>query len=167
MTRVLSSLMTVAPMVVGSFVTMPGYASSQLPVSADYETQQVLAQTVTSDICTNSFIDTGISVRAGDALEIKASGTVRFGFFVGSGGPEGIFIDPDYNYFIDVPHGSLLGRISRPGIQDFDGWFLVGEGINMVAESSGVLQFIVNDNDYNNNAGQFCIEVTNSSSGQT
>ncbi len=109
---------------------------------------------------TNSHINTGISVNAGDRIIIQASGTIRFGFFAGSGGPTGIFLSPDYNYFVDLLHGQLMGRVKQFGMQDFDGWFPVGEGTEIVAQSAGVLEFAVNDNSPGDNTGSFRIEVT-------
>jgi len=108
---------------------------------------------------TNSHVNTGISVNAGDKIKVEASGRIRFGYFVGSGGPKGIFISPEYNYFVDIPHGQLMGRVRQFGAQELDGWFPIGEGREFVARSQGVLEFAVNDNRPGDNAGRFRIEV--------
>lgn len=113
---------------------------------------------------TNSYINTGIAVRPGDRIRIKASGTVQFGLFAGSGGPNGIIFNPVYNYFANVPHGRLMARFRQPGMQDLDGWFPIGEGWDKVREvklpSPGILEFLVNDNQPGDNRGKFRIEVT-------
>lgn len=109
---------------------------------------------------TNSHVNTGISVNPGDKIRVEASGRIRFGDFVGSGGPKGIIISPEYNYFVDVPHGQLIGRIKQFGVEDLDGWFPIGEGREFVVRSQGVLEFGVNDNRPGDNSGSFRIEVT-------
>jgi len=108
---------------------------------------------------TNSHINTGISVNPGDKIRVQASGRIRFGFVAGSGGPMGIIFNPDYNYFIDIPHGQLMGRIKQFGAPELDGWFPIGEGREFVVRSQGVLEFAVNDNNPRDNAGRFRIEV--------
>jgi Group XII secretory phospholipase A2 precursor (PLA2G12) len=113
---------------------------------------------------TNSYINTGISIRSGDRIRIRATGTIRFGLFASSGGPNGIIIDPTYNYFVDVPHGRLMARFYRPGMGDLEGWSPIGVGWDQVREvelpAPGVLEFLVNDNEPGNNSGAFRIEIT-------
>jgi hypothetical protein len=109
---------------------------------------------------TNSYVNTNLPVNPGDKIRVKASGTVRFGAFVGSGGPRGIIINPQYNYFTDLPHGQLIGRIKQSGAEDLEGWFPIAEGREFVARSSGVLEFAVNDNRPRDNSGSFRIQVT-------
>jgi len=113
---------------------------------------------------TNRFVDTGILVKSGDRIRITATGTIRFGLFTPSGGPNGIIFNPVYNYFADVPHGRLMARFRQPGMQDLDGWSPIGEGWDQVREvelpSPGILEFLVNDNQPGDNRGQFRIEVT-------
>lgn len=109
---------------------------------------------------TNSHINTGVSVNPGDVVTIQASGTIRFGFFAGSGGPLGILFNPDYNYFFNLLHGQLMGRVKRFGAGEFDGWFPVGEGTEITVQNQGVLEFAVNDNQPGDNAGSFQIDVT-------
>ena len=109
----------------------------------------------------NGPISTGISIRRGDTIRIKASGTVRFGFWLaGSGGPDGIPFNPAYNYFVDILHGSLLGRVRVPGPNTWEGWFYVGKGTEVTARTPGILEFDVNDNQPEDNVGKFCVEVT-------
>ncbi|PZV12465.1 MAG: hypothetical protein DCF22_12275 [Leptolyngbya sp.] len=113
---------------------------------------------------TNSYISTEISVKPGDRIKIKASGTVQFGAFAGSGGPNGIASNRIYNYFRGVPHGRLMARVRQPGMGEWDGWFPIGVGWDQVREvklsAPGVLEFLVNDKETENNIGAFRIEVT-------
>jgi hypothetical protein len=114
------------------------------------------------NICTNSFVSTGRTFAPGDELDIRASGRISFGFVAGSGGPNGIAqIPPSYNYFPDVSHGRLMGRIKQPGMQDLEGWFFIGEARQINVPASGVLEFLVNDKKPGDNSGQFCIQVIN------
>ncbi len=116
--------------------------------------------------CTNSFVNTGMLVNAGDKLSISATGRITFGWFAGSGGPLGIFFNPDYNYFFNVPHGYLMARVYQPGLRDLDGWLPIGEGAELIARFDGELEFLVNDNNPQDNSGEFCITVVNSTSPQ-
>jgi hypothetical protein len=109
---------------------------------------------------TNSYVNTNLSVNSGDKIRVEASGRISFGSFVGSGGPRGIMISPQYNYFTDVPHGQLMGRIKQSGAKDLEGWFAIGEGREFVVRSPGVLEFAVNDNRPRDNSGSFRIQVT-------
>ncbi len=117
---------------------------------------------------TNSYITTGISVTSSDRIKIEASGSVRFGMLAGLGTPNGIIINPVYNYFPDVPHGFLMARFRQPGMGDLDGWYPIGVGWDQLREvklpSQGILEFLVNDNQPGNNLGAFRIEVTIDSS---
>lgn len=109
---------------------------------------------------TNSYVNTNLSVNRGDKIRVEASGRVRFGAFVGAGGPRGIITSPQYNYFTDVPHGQLIGRIKQAGAGDLEGWFPIAEGREFVVRSPGVLEFAVNDNRPRDNSGSFRIQVT-------
>ncbi|WP_226594364.1 PPC domain-containing protein [Microseira wollei] len=113
------------------------------------------------NICTNSFVSTGRTFAPGDELDIRASGRINFGFVAGSGGPNGIDFPADYNYFPDVSHGRLMGRIKQPGMEDLEGWFFIGEARKITVPASGILEFLVNDKKPGDNSGQFCIQVIN------
>lgn len=137
------------------------YAGKPIQVQQNTETPQ--NNTVTSKqyvFNTNSHVNTNISVNPGDEIKIQASGRIRFGFFAGLGGPRGILFNPNYNYFVNLLHGQLMGRIRQFGAQDLDGWFPIGEGAEFVAPSQGVLEFAVNDSQPGDNSGSFRIEVT-------
>jgi len=142
----------------------PSYnPSNSAPPKTDAEGIKPINQSVARNsyvFQTNSHINTGVSVNPGDRIKIEASGRIRFGFFAGSGGPKGILFNPEYNYFINLLHGQLMGRIRQFGMQELDGWFPVGEGGEIVAKTQGVLEFAVNDNRPGDNVGSFRIEVT-------
>jgi hypothetical protein len=109
---------------------------------------------------TNSSVDTDIPVNRGDRIQFKATGTVLFGIFAGSGSPNGILLPSlEYNYFIDLLHGQLMGRIRQSGMQDLDGWFPIGKGRELVVLAPGVLELAVNDNQTSDNFGKFTIQV--------
>lgn len=149
----------------------PSYAASSSDASKTSKLQPPQLPRTTADpgqqsgdkqyvFQTNSHVDTGISVNPGDKIRVQASGQIRFGVFAGAGGPKGIIFSPDYNYFIDIPHGQLMGRVRQFGAQELDGWVPIGEGREFVARSQGVLEFAVNDNKPGDNAGRFRVEVT-------
>ncbi|MGH7682023.1 MAG: hypothetical protein ACRENN_08560, partial [Candidatus Eiseniibacteriota bacterium] len=98
-------------------------------------------------------------VAKGDKISIRASGEVTFGIMAGSGGPEGINFLPSYNYFQNLNHGCLIGRIAQSDDSD-DPWSYIGASADFTADRSGLLQFNVNDNDPDNNVGEFAVEIT-------
>jgi hypothetical protein len=105
-----------------------------------------------------------VAVKSGDGIKIKASGSIQFGLFAGSGGPNGIGSERIYNYFRGIPHGRLMARFRHMGMGDWEGWSPIGVGWDEVREvklsEPGVLEFLVNDNEPDNNIGTFRIEVT-------
>lgn len=143
----------------------PNTSTSETGVAHAKPANQLIAANAKQYVFqTNSHIDTGVTVNPGDKLTIAASGRVRFGFFAGSGGPKGILFNPDYNYFLTMLHGQLMGRVRQFGAEDLDGWFPVGEGGVFVVKKQGVLEFAVNDNRAGDNSGSFQIAVTIESS---
>lgn len=133
------------------------------PVSVQQNTQVRPERVVNSKkytFQTNSYTSTGISVNPGDKIKVQASGIIRFGLFTGSGRPRGIAFNPEYNYFIDMAHGQLMGRVKQSGMRELDGWFPIGEAREFVVRTPGVLEFAVNDNKPGDNVGNFKIEVT-------
>jgi hypothetical protein len=121
-------------------------------------------------INSTDFLDTGISIKPEDILNIRASGTISFGLRAGEGSPNGISYGSAYNYLVGIRHGRLMARIRQPGMArfrrppgrgDLDDWFSIGEGGQLAGFSApGVLEFLVNDSDPRNNTGEFRIEVT-------
>lgn len=105
----------------------------------------------------NSFVNAGIEINYFDEVTIRASGSVNFGGFAGRGGPERISFKEDYDYFGNVLHGSLIGRMRNPpGDRQ---WFYVGAGGKFTSKA-GILELNVNDNDPSNNTGQLKIEIS-------
>ena len=96
-------------------------------------------------------------------MRFKASGEVSFGPSVGSAGPAGktaflLFgiiptaIDTSLNLFPKLAHGCLLGKIGGT-------WFYLGEGKELVAPETGVLELNVNDKFPNDNDNDFRVNV--------
>lgn len=108
-------------------------------------------------VLTNT-LNNGLPVKRGERITIRASGSIRFGPFAGSGGPQGISFNPMFNYVRQFPHGALMGRIKR--LDGEDRWRYIGAGFVGIAQADGILQFAINDNDSQNNTGQFRVEVT-------
>lgn len=108
----------------------------------------------------HSYVNTRTVVRRGDKISIKASGRVKFGDWAGWGGPEGIIgVSDSYNYFDDLFHGSLIGRVKTANADDFDGWGYIGRGTEVTSDVSGILELNVNDNEPENNEGNFEVKV--------
>lgn len=95
-----------------------------------------------------------VSVTKGEIITITASGSIVLGAWAGSGGPEGIDGYTSYNRVEGFRHGSLLVRIGDTGT-----WEAVGLSKKIVANSSGFLQFMVNDQDPSNNSGSFNVDI--------
>ena len=106
-------------------------------------------------------ITSGIHVENGDLVNIKASGSIRVGAWVGNSGPEGISRGvgnislAQYCYFPNFNHGALLYRIGS------DEWkcYLAGTDNNFISPQSGNIEFAVNDNDQGNNSGYYTVVV--------
>jgi len=97
---------------------------------------------------------TDLKITEGDEVRISASGKVVVHGFTGSVGPEGM--DGYRNNRIDqvFPYGALLYKIGD------DDWNIVDPQDTIVSDRTGVLKFIINDNDPVSNGGKFAIKVT-------
>ena len=129
-----------------------GTSGAEGPCPAQYSSNYVVG--------VNGPVTTEVQIRRGDKVRINASGSVTFGVFAGSGGPEGIQFMPSYNHFPDSPHGCLMGRIRGSTDDDTSRWFLIGNAAVLTAENSGILDLDVNDNDPGNNTGEFRVEIS-------
>ncbi len=117
----------------------------------------------------NSYVNTKINLEPGDKISIRASGEVIFGPSVGGAGPEGktafmfgllpLPIDPSLNFFAQVPHGCLIGRVKRDGDRSREGWFYLGTGRERIVEEPGTLELNVNDTYPADNRGKFEVVV--------
>jgi len=96
---------------------------------------------------------TDIYINIGEEVEITASGTIKFGFFAGSGGPNGINGFNTYNKVSGARHGALTARVSSGN------WREIGEYGKFIARKSGWLELMVNDSDVGNNMGYFEVKI--------
>ncbi len=106
---------------------------------------------------TRSFVDTGVTLAAGDEVEIVATGRSFHGGGDGSSGPEGDS-DPglrQFNVLADANHNALIGKIGPSGTL-----FLVGAKLNFTADEDGPLILGVNDTGVNNNSGGYAVTIT-------
>ena len=113
----------------------------------------------TAGFYVNYWTQTRMNVKAGDTVAIEATGRVRFGFWVGSGGPEGIPIT-DFRIVTEdgFNHGVLMARVKRPGMDD--PWYKIGSSGEFVSPYAGEIELRLNDSDPGNNRGQFDVSVT-------
>lgn len=111
--------------------------------------------------------DTGFDVRAGDQVNITATGTVTAGRRVGDVSPDGgrvgfgsiIGTYPVAN----LGAGALIGYIRTPNGQITQP-FAVGSQRAFSAPSEGRLFLLINDNDYSDNSGQFNVKIVRTGS---
>ncbi|CAN5413898.1 hypothetical protein BH10BAC2_BH10BAC2_48650 [soil metagenome] len=94
-------------------------------------------------------------IKKGNKISISASGQIKVGTFVGYSGPEGIDGYENYNQVEGFKHGALLVRIGEKGK-----WLAVGRSILLTAQTDGKIEFLVNDNDPDNNTGNYEVEIT-------
>lgn len=94
-------------------------------------------------------VNTGISVTAGQSLNITASGQICLvgSYCVNAAGDT----NGSSNGF---RNGALLGRIGAAGA-----WFLVGTNYQQAAPASGLLYLAVNDSYYPDNSGEFAVII--------
>jgi len=103
------------------------------------------------------FLRSDICVAEGSEIEIRASGVVGVGQYVGSVDPDGtdtgfmgLPLGDSYDLERQFPHGALLCRV-----QGEEDWRYCGRELQFAAETSGCLEFQLNDNDTLNNSGEF------------
>jgi hypothetical protein len=105
-----------------------------------------------------SFFDTGITLSAGQIVEIDATGSVK------PSTANTISADPrgtsevqawqdNYSFRSDWPHEAVIARI---GGGDY---ILIGLGQQFEAPQEGLLEIGVNDTDPGNNEGSFTIKI--------
>jgi hypothetical protein len=111
--------------------------------------------TYTFEIKANSYINkTSLKINEGEQIIIKPSGIIVLRGVTGSASPEGkegftnCRMDPVFLY------GALLYKIGE------DDWEIVDPEDTIIAEQTGYLKFMVNDNDPTSNSGQFTVKVT-------
>ncbi|HAD97173.1 MAG TPA: hypothetical protein DCG19_07180 [Cryomorphaceae bacterium] len=108
----------------------------------------------------NSLTKTDIHVNPGDVIFIKATGSIKVGPWVGHSGPNGRMSGVGgadlsfYNIIEDMNHAALMCRISGDNT-----WRFAGEELEFYAQSSGFLEFEVNDRDQANNSGAYQVKI--------
>jgi hypothetical protein len=106
-----------------------------------------------------AWTDTGVDLKAGQAVEITAEGEVLISEEIAST-PGGV-VDPNvgtmkkllwkvHSVTRDAPHGALIGKIGDEGKP-----FFVGEESLIEASSEGRLYLGINDKDTKNNQGTY------------
>jgi hypothetical protein len=97
---------------------------------------------------------TSFKINEGDEVRISALGRVVVHGFSGTVGPDGLEGYKNYRMDPVFAYGALLYKIGD------DDWNIVDPEDTIVADRSGVLKFIVNDNDPSNNSGRFSVKIT-------
>ena len=99
---------------------------------------------------TQQWTDAGVDVRAGDRIEVTASGEV-FHNEDNSIGPGGFPNRPDLlTPFPELNHAALIGRIGESG-----SGFYLGASTTTTAEADGRLYLGINDGGLENNRGSW------------
>jgi hypothetical protein len=107
--------------------------------------------------------DTGIDVRAGDPIQITASGTITPGSRIGQVGPEGGSAT-GFGAVVNtrpVPSagvGALIAYIRMANGQ-MSAAYLVGSQLNSSVPVDGRLILAINDDNYNDNNGSFSVRI--------
>jgi hypothetical protein len=106
----------------------------------------------------DAWYDTGLAVKAGDVLEIKASGTWSPNG-VASLGPRGDSTKPltpiwgeCWGPMVNSPLGALVMKVGQTPQ-------LVGESLGPTPGFTGALKFKMNDNDFSDNSGSLTVTV--------
>ncbi len=109
----------------------------------------------------SSFVNSDICVTGGETLEIKASGSLSVGDWLGYVTPEGkdqglfgVSLD-SYNIVPKYSHGALLCKLTTEDI-----WRECGSEETFVAGNVGCLEFDINDIEKQNNSGAFSVTMT-------
>ena len=112
------------------------------------------------------WVNTGITVAAGDTVRLEAKGEVEVGGSYGAYGPEGTtkFSEQPIGYYpleAKMRYG-LAARIKPPPAkkpQPTQSW-VYGEKKEVIAARSGTLWLTVNDDAPEGNVGEFRVQVT-------
>jgi hypothetical protein len=110
---------------------------------------------------TSRSLDTGIDVRAGDAINITASGTIIAGRRVGQVGPDGAASTGLGINIRPVPSagvGALIAYIRMPNGQ-LSAAYLVGSSLSSSVPVDGRLILAINDDDFSDNGGAFSVRI--------
>jgi len=112
------------------------------------------------------WVDTGITVAAGDTVRLEAKGEVDVGGSYGAHGPEGTtnFSEQPVGYYpleTKMRYG-LAGRITLGSGRKFQvtQTWVYGEAKEIVVKRSGILWLTVNDDAPEGNVGAFTVKIT-------
>jgi hypothetical protein len=105
-----------------------------------------------------SLFDTGITLTAGQIVEIDVTGSVKPSTAnTISTGPDGTSEvqawQDSYSFRSDWPHEAVIARIGGGDV------ILIGSGQQFESPSAGLLEIGVNDTDPGNNEGSFTVEI--------
>lgn len=112
---------------------------------------------------TSRSLDTGIDVRAGDQINITASGTIIAGRRVGQVGPDGASAT-GFGAVVNarpVPSagvGALIAYIRMSNGQ-LSAAYLVGSSLSSSVPVDGRLILAINDDDFSDNSGSFSVRI--------
>jgi hypothetical protein len=113
---------------------------------------------------TSRGMDTGIDVRAGDPINITATGLIIAGARVGQVGPDGQTSGGGFGSGINarpVPSagvGALIGFIRQANGQ-MSAAYLIGSQLSTTVPVDGRLLLAINDDNYNDNSGSFSVRI--------
>ena len=123
------------------------------------------AQEITITVPGNSRgTDTGIDVRAGEPINITATGLIIAGSRVGQVGPDGQISGGGFGSGINarpVPTagvGALIGYIRQANGQ-MSAAYLIGSQLSTSVPVDGRLILAINDDNYNDNSGSFSVRI--------
>jgi hypothetical protein len=108
--------------------------------------------------------DTGIDVRAGEPINITATGLIIAGSRVGQVGPDGQISTGGFGSGINarpVPTagvGALIGYIRQVNGQ-MSAAYLVGSQLSTTVPTDGRLFLAINDDNYSDNSGTFSVRI--------
>jgi len=98
--------------------------------------------------------DSGLEVSRGDRLRVSASGRINLARNQ-STGPEGVSISDPGKMMPTRPTGGLIAVIG----DDNDDFFFIGAAAEFVAQRSGRLFLMVNENNVDDNSGAFTVRI--------
>ena len=129
-------------------------AQSLVPTPKRYKRKSLKIHTYTPQ---------AIAVRKGDEIIIHPSGSMTIGEWLGTSTPKGkesgLFGFPidRYSFFPNIPHAALMYKFSE---EPDNAWKYCGEKREIIAPSSGFLEFHINDKEQNDNIGAYDVEVS-------
>lgn len=133
-------------------IALSDIAKAEREVVAGKQTLRKNLDIQGTNLAARNFKSTGIKVRAGDRLNIRADGTITLSPWGNNAqsSPDGM---PNYGWYIpnQIPTGSLCGKIGDKGTP-----FKVGRNYSTVVKQSGILHLaLAMPNEYSGEGYQF------------